>query len=64
MSKATLKPGLVGARCTDDGTLRIGAGLDMGPYVLPGGNYHVYDYLLYWSNLRGDFRHRVMAWKP
>ena len=24
----------------------------MGPYVLPGNNYHVYDYPLFWANVR------------
>ncbi|MFM5883898.1 MAG: DUF3089 domain-containing protein [Novosphingobium sp.] len=62
--KAVLTPALVGAACADDGTLRIGKGPDMGPYVLPGGNYHVYDYLLFWTNLRADFRRRASAWKP
>ncbi len=62
--KAQFTPGLVGAACADDGTLRIGAGADMGPFVLPGGNYHVYDYALYWANLRADFARRVAAWKP
>lgn len=64
IEKAVLKPALVGARCAEDGTLRIGTGPDMGPFVLPGGNYHVYDYPLYWANLRADFLRRVTAWKP
>ena len=34
----------------------------MGPFVLPGGNYHVYDYALFWSNLRADFVGRAAAW--
>jgi len=64
METGTLKPGFVGARCADDGTLRIGPAPDMGPLVLPGGNYHVYDYPLYWANLRADFARRVAAWRP
>lgn len=63
MEKAELKPALVGAACSADGTLRIGEGPDMGPFVLPGGNYHVYDYLLFWTNLRSDFVRRAQAWK-
>ncbi|MDE2434941.1 MAG: DUF3089 domain-containing protein [Sphingomonadales bacterium] len=63
MIKAVLKPHLAGARCAADGTLRIGKGPDIGPYVLPGSNYHVYDYLLFWNNLRTDFRKRASAWK-
>jgi hypothetical protein len=35
----------------------------MGPFVLPGGNYHVYDYALYWTNLREDFARRLAAWQ-
>lgn len=63
MEKAKLTPQLVGAACADDGTLRIGEGPDMGPFVLPGGNYHVYDYALYWINLREDFARRLAAWQ-
>ncbi len=62
--KAQFTPGLVGAACAADGTLRIGEGPEMGPFVLPGGNYHVYDYALYWANLRADFARRVAAWTP
>ncbi len=60
---ARLTPGLAGASCATDGTLRIGPGPDMGPFVLPGGNYHVYDYALYWQALRQDFARRVAAWQ-
>ncbi|HEX4847134.1 MAG TPA: DUF3089 domain-containing protein [Novosphingobium sp.] len=62
-SAAKLAPGLAGAACAADGTLRIGEGPDMGPFVLPGGNYHVYDYALYWLALRQDFARRVTAWQ-
>ncbi len=60
--KARLVPALVGATCAPDGSLRIGAGPQIGPLVLPGGNYHVYDYALYWLPLRQDFARRVAAW--
>ena len=63
LQHARLTPGLVGAACNADGTLRIGPGPDMGPFVLPGGNYHVYDYALFWSNLRRDFGMRAAAWQ-
>ena len=63
MEHARVTPGLVGASCNGDGTLRIGAGPDMGPFVLPGGNYHVYDYALYWTNLKRDFAARAAAWQ-
>ncbi|MCC6924509.1 DUF3089 domain-containing protein [Novosphingobium sp.] len=63
MEHATITPKLVGATCAADGTLRIGEGPDMGPFVLPGGNYHVYDYALFWTNLREDFARRAAAWQ-
>ena len=63
MEHAKIAPSLVGAACNADGTLRIGPGPDMGPFVLPGGNYHVYDYALFWLNLRRDFGLRAAAWQ-
>ena len=63
MEHAKVVPGLVGSACNADGTLRIGTGPDMGPFVLPGGNYHVYDYALFWSNLKLDFNGRAAAWQ-
>ncbi|MEQ1498260.1 MAG: DUF3089 domain-containing protein [Novosphingobium sp.] len=63
LESALVTPKLVGATCAADGSLRIGAGPDMGPFVLPGGNYHVYDYALYWTNLRQDFARRTTAWQ-
>jgi len=59
-----LVPGLVGAVCRRDGVLSIGKPRQMGPYVLPGNNYHVYDIPLFWMNLRDDFTRRVEAWQP
>ncbi len=42
--------------------------LDIGPppggysaYILPGNNYHVYDYPLFWANLRADVERRAGA---
>jgi hypothetical protein len=57
----SLVPGAVPARCGEDHLLHIGPPpeLDMGPYVLPGNNYHLYDMTLFWSNLRADFGRRV-----
>lgn len=53
--------GAVGAKCDAKGYLLIGEGPDLGPYVLPGNNYHVYDYSLFWSNVRADVARRVAA---
>lgn len=63
LSSGKLVAGAVGAACREDGTLSIGAPFEMGPYVLPGNNYHVYDIPLFWANLRADFGRRVAAWK-
>lgn len=57
----TLVPGVIPAKCGPDHLLHIGSPpeLDMGPYVLPGNNYHLYDMTLFWSNLRADFARRT-----
>ena len=60
---AKLEPGLVGARC-DDGFLIIDGQIpDLGPFVLPGNNYHVYDYALFWGSIRADAERRLAAWR-
>ncbi len=56
-----LLPGVVPARCDTSGVLMIGDPVDMGPYTLPGNNYHVYDYSLFWANVRQDARQRLAA---
>ncbi|MCJ2183176.1 DUF3089 domain-containing protein [Novosphingobium sp. 1949] len=59
-----LVPQTVPAACGPDNFLHIGPPpkLDMGEYVLPGNNYHVYDITLFWENLRADARKRLTAW--
>jgi hypothetical protein len=59
-----LKLGLAAAKCRADGILSIGSPPELGPFTLPGGNYHVYDIPLFWANVRADFSRRVAAWKP
>ncbi len=54
MSTGELIPSTVPAKCDDKGFLLIGNPVDMGPYVLPGNNYHVYDFPLFWANVRAD----------
>ncbi len=52
---ADLQPGRVPARCEASGLLLIGPPpLGYGSYILPGGNFHVFDYALFWSNIRAD----------
>ena len=59
LSEATLLPGAVPAKCDDRGFLLIGDPPEIGPYALPGNNYHVYDYSLFWANIRADARRRM-----
>lgn len=61
---ATVVVGAVPARCAGRGLLLIGDPPDIGGYVLPGNNYHVYDYALFWANVRADVGRRLAAWKP
>jgi hypothetical protein len=62
MRSATLQPGLVGARC-DKGLLILSGGVPaIGGFVLPGNNYHAYDYALFWGAIRQDAQRRLAAW--
>lgn len=55
----------VPARCAtsgrEQGFLLIGDPPSLGPYALPGNNYHVYDYALFWANIRLDASKRLTA---
>lgn len=62
LSDAELVPAAVPARCDERGLLLIGDPPAMGPAVLPGENYHVYDIPLFWANLRQDVARRMQAW--
>ncbi|MCT2558540.1 DUF3089 domain-containing protein [Tsuneonella sp. YG55] len=64
-SSGELLAGMIPARCDpDSGLLLIGDPPDLGPGVLPGNNYHVYDIPLFWANLKADVARRIAAWKP
>ena len=63
LASAGLTAGLVGARCADGFLLLSGAVPSLGPYVLPGNNYHVYDYALFWGAIRRDAERRLNAWQ-
>lgn len=66
LTDATLDSGAIGARC-ERGFLLIEGRDDrlpeLGPYVLPGNNYHVYDYALFWGDIRRDFERRLSAYR-
>lgn len=62
LKTATIAPGRVPARCAGRGLVMIGpAPADFQRFVLPGNNYHVFDYSLFWANLRADAARRVAS---
>jgi hypothetical protein len=62
-ANAKLAMGKVSARC-EEGFLMIDGEIpNLGPYVLPGNNYHVYDYALFWGSIRADAERRLAAWR-
>jgi len=64
LKSAAIERGVAGAHC-DRGLLILdGAIPRLGKFVLPGNNYHVYDYALFWGAVRTDAERRVAAWKP
>ena len=64
LTAGELKAPGVPARCDARGFLLIGEDKpDLGNYVLPGNNYHVYDYALFWANIRADAAARLAAWR-
>lgn len=62
LTEAKLIRGAVPAACDPRGFLTIGDPPEMGPYVLPGNNYHVYDYSLFWANIRRDVSERLTTY--
>ena len=59
----TPQPGLVGTSCAD-GMLRTTTATSepFRALALPGENYHFYDVVLFYNNLRRDAARRVTAW--
>ena len=53
----------VGAACDARGLLMLESAPNIGTSVLPGNNYHVYDYPLFWANIRADATRRLAAWR-
>uniref|UniRef100_UPI0035C95A68 DUF3089 domain-containing protein n=1 Tax=uncultured Sphingomonas sp. TaxID=158754 RepID=UPI0035C95A68 len=63
LATATIEAKRVPARCDARGLLLIGAPPALGGYVLPGNNYHVYDYSLFWANVRADAARRLATFE-
>jgi hypothetical protein len=64
MRSAVLQPGILGAHCDKGLLLLDGQVPAIGGFVLPGNNYHAYDYALFWGAVRRDARRRLAAWRP
>lgn len=63
LDRAQLVAPGVPVRCDARGLLLIGPPPQAYPaYVLPGNNYHVFDYPLVWQAVREDAAARVAAW--
>ena len=61
-SAAEFRAAAVPARCDVRGFLLIGEDPpELGGYVLHGNNYHVYDYALFWANVRADAEARLAS---
>ena len=63
LTEAAVEPGRVGARCAKGFLMIDGDVPNLGSYVLPGNNYHVYDYALFWGSIRADAERRLAAWQ-
>lgn len=60
MREADVVVGRVPAQCRADGFLSVGTPPEgFGSFVLPGGNYHVFDYAMFWANVRADVEART-----
>lgn len=62
-STATSARGQVGARCENGLLLVNGALPSAGGFVLPGNNYHPFDYALFWGSIRADAGRRLAAYR-
>ena len=58
---ATSYPGQVGARCSNGLLLVVGDLPSVGGFILPGNNYHPFDYALFWGSIRADAARRLRS---
>jgi hypothetical protein len=53
----------LGARCQPSGMLSIGPPpAEFIAFILPGNNFHVYDFPMFWANLRADAEQRTSSY--
>jgi hypothetical protein len=63
LQSGQLVAGQVGAHCGKGILVLDGSIPPLGNFVLPGNNYHVYDYALFWGAIREDAERRLSAWR-
>jgi hypothetical protein len=63
MTNAAVQPGAVGAHCAKGLLILDGMPPQLGSYVLPGNQYHDYDYALFWGAVRRDAERRLAQWQ-
>lgn len=63
LEDATMAQGAVRARCRDGLLTLEGEVPELGPYTLPGNNYHVYDYALFYGDIVHDAGLRRLGWE-
>jgi hypothetical protein len=57
-----LAAGRLGAHCKRGLLIVDGDVPAVGGFVMPGNNYHAYDYALFWGAIRNDAERRLKAW--
>lgn len=62
MRDVTINYSSLGAHCQKGLLIADGELPALGPYALPGNNYHVYDYALFWGAIRKDAGRRWIRW--
>lgn len=63
LTRGELTPGVAAAKCDERGFLIIGPPPErMTRYILPGNNFHVFDFSLFWANIRADVLSRLAAY--
>jgi hypothetical protein len=64
LTQGEIKPGVASAKCDERGFLLIGPPPEgMKSYILLGNNYHVFDFSLFWANIRADAAGRLAAFE-
>lgn len=63
LTDGTLETGFAAARCNEQGFLIVTQLPELPGYTLPGENLHVFDYPLFWADVRADAARRLSAFE-